>query len=203
MSRPMTNPGRLFWTGQHWINYLRLPGSDEDAGRFSLWHTHYCEAGEGTVVYVDIPPGEADGLRCVCTNNRELATFMDRWIRSLSGPYDIDTVVDAEILRTGDIRVAPAWTVRTATDTVVSTWSGVQQPVILEAPAPMFREDRDVYSYLFFTDGGELALNGHAIEGQPYVRDNWKSSIGGDRSSCVIALSETFVQVPEADRSAS
>ena len=32
----------------------------------------------------------------------------------------------------------------------------VQPPVILDAPAPLFREDRDVYSYLIFTDGGTI-----------------------------------------------
>ena len=194
MSRPLINPGQLFWTGQHWINYLRMPGSEEDSGRVSVWHTHYCEAGEGTVVYVDIP-GDP-GLRAVCTDNRDLMAFMDAWVRTLPGPYQIDVVVDAEIRREGEILSSPSWIIQTERDLVVSTWSKLQAPVIMEAPAPKFREDRDVYSYLLFTEGGTITLNGRSVEGQPYIREIWKSSIGGDRSSCVIALSETFIQVP-------
>lgn len=47
------------------------------------------------------------------------------------------------------------------------------------------------------TDEGAITLNGRTVEGRPYVRETWKSSIGGDRSSCVIALSETFIQIPD------
>ena len=38
----MVNPGKVFWTGQHWINYLRVPGAKEDSGQVSVWHIHYC-----------------------------------------------------------------------------------------------------------------------------------------------------------------
>lgn len=195
MSRPIVNPGQLFWTGQHWINYLREPGAEEDSGRVSIWHTHYCEAGEGTVAYIDIP-GDP-GLRAVCTDNRNVAAFIDNWVRALPGPYEIDVVVDAVFRREGDITSSPSWIIQTERDTVVSTWSKLQPPVIMEAPAPKFREDRDVYTYLFFAEECAISLNDQTIEGRPYTREIWKPSIGGDRSSCVIALSETFVQVGE------
>ncbi len=195
MSRPLVNPGQLFWTGQHWMVYLRQPGTEEDSGRVSIWHTHYCEAGEGTVAYVDIP-GDP-GLRAVCTDNRDLATFMDAWVRTLPGPYALDTIVDAVIRRKGEILSSPSWVIQAEHDLIVAAWSELQAPVILEAPAPKFLEDQDVYSYLFFTEGGTITLNGQTVEGRPYTRETWKSSIGGDRSSCVIALSETFIQIPD------
>ena len=188
--RPLVNPGRLFWTGQHWMVYLRTPGSDEDSGRVSVWHTHCSESGEGTVIYVDLP-----GYQAACTDNREVASFIDHWVRSMPGPYQTDHVIDAEIHREGDIRHSPSWVVQSEDHSIVTTWTDIQSPVILEAPAPRFREDRDVYSYLFFSSGSIL-FDGTPIEGDPYIRDIWKPSIGGDRSSCVIALSETFVDIP-------
>ena len=189
--RPLVNPGRLFWTGQHWMVYLRTPGSEEDTGRVSVWHTHFCEAGEGTVIYVDIP----GTYQAACTDNREVAEFIDRWVRDMPRPYQTDHVVDAAIRREGDIRHEPSWIVEADGLSIVTTWTKIEPPVILEAPAPKFREDRDVWSYLFFS-GGSIQFDGSLVEGDPYIRDTWKSSIGGDRSSCVIALSETFVDIP-------
>ena len=57
MRRPVLNPGTLHWSGEHWINYLRLPGSDTNSAMVSLYHTRYCPAGEGNVAFV-----EASGL---------------------------------------------------------------------------------------------------------------------------------------------
>lgn len=191
MDRPLVNPGTLYWTGQHWMVYLRPPGSEEESGRVSVWHTHYCEAGEGTVIYIDIP-GQ---YQAVCTDNREVAAFMDRWVRNMPGPYQTDRIVEAVIRREGDIRSTPSWVIKAEGHTITTTWTDIKRPVILEGPAPNFREDRDVWSYLFFS-GGKIEFDGTSVEGQPYVRDVWKPSIGGDRSSCVIALSETFVDIP-------
>ncbi|MEE3258752.1 MAG: hypothetical protein VX293_06050 [Candidatus Latescibacterota bacterium] len=194
MGRPIVNTGRVFWTGQHWINYLRVPGAEEDSGRVSVWHTHYCGAGEGTVAYVDIP-GDP-GLRAVCTDNRDLAAFVDSWVRDLPGPYQIDVVIDAAIRREGSIDAAPAWVIETGGATVVATWFNLEPPVIMEAPAPTVKPDRDVYSHLFFTDEATIRIDDRSVEGEPYLRDIWQQSIGGERSSCVVALSETFIEVP-------
>ena len=80
MDRPLVNKGRLFWTGQHWINYIRPPQSTETSGMVSLWHTHYSSAGEGTVAYVLIE-GETS-YRRICTDNPETGGFhpgVDAW----------------------------------------------------------------------------------------------------------------------------
>ena len=194
MARPIVNPGQVFWTGQHWINYLRVPGATADSGRVSVWHTHYCAAGEGTVVYVDIP-GDP-GLRAVCTDNRDLAAFVDGWVRDLPGPYQIDVVHDAVVHREGSIDAGPSWVVETEGAMVSTTWSNLEAPVVLEAPAPMFKPNQDVYSHLLFTDEAAIHMGDRQIEGEPYRRDIWQQSIGGERSSCVVALSETFIEVP-------
>ena len=176
------------------MDYLRVPGAERDSGQVSVWHMHYCPAGEGTVVYVNIP-GDP-GLRAVCTDNRDLADWIDGWARELSGPYDIDAVVDADIRREGRIDDNPAWVIATEGATVVATWHHLAPPMILEAPAPAFRSDQDVFSHLLFTDEASIRIDGREVKGQPYTCEIWRKSIGGDRSSCVVALSETFIDVP-------
>ena len=50
-----------------------------------------------------------------------------------------------------------------------------------------------VFSLVHFAQAATIALDGASIEGGPYLVDVWKPSIGGDRSSSVIALNETFL----------
>ena len=194
MARPLVNPGIVSWTGQHWIAYLRMTGAEQDSGQLSVWHMHYCPAGEGTAVYVNIP-GDP-GFRAVCTDNRGVAAWIDGWVRGLPGPYDIDAVIDAHIRREGRIDDSPAWVIATEEAMVVATWRHLAPPVILETPAPAFKSDQDVFSHLLFTDEASIRIGDHEVEGQPYRREVWRKSIGGDRSSCVVALSETFIDVP-------
>ena len=56
--------------------------------------------------------------------------------------------------------------------------------------SPAFDGDRILGAILF-----EMTMD-RQIEGEPYRRDIWQQSIGGERSSCVVALSETFIEVP-------
>ena len=117
-------------------------------------------------------------------------------MRGLPGPYDIDAVIDSDIRREGRIDDSPAWVIATEEAMVVATWRHLAPPVILEAPAPAFKSDQDVFSHLLFTDEASIRIGDHEVEGQPYRHEVWRKSIGGDRGSCVVALSETFIDVP-------
>jgi hypothetical protein len=177
------------------VNYLRLPGTETDSGMVSLWHTHYCSAGEGTVAYVHIPG--AFGFEALCTDNNALADFMVSWMKGRGGIYDRElSVCVATFRRAGDIRQTPSWYIETEQNTVIATWERLEKLVLLDGPAPKFSADRDVYSLLFFAESARISVNGRAVPGAPYLRDIWKSSIGGERSSCVVALSETFIDIP-------
>jgi hypothetical protein len=199
MSRPAINPGILFWSGEHWVNYLREPDATSDCGLVSLYHTRYSPAGEGNVAFVDIP--EDPGFRGICTDNRELAGFIfDNMIRGRGNPFDRELpTFDAEITRRGDIRQSPSWTIQTESDRVVSTWVSVQPPVITMGYVPYFSEHTDFFTLLFFVDEAEITFNGQPVKGRPYSRDIWRKSIGGNRSSCVFALAETMIQLPGSD----
>ncbi|NKB71407.1 MAG: hypothetical protein GKR89_30410 [Candidatus Latescibacteria bacterium] len=180
------------WSGEHWINYLRRPGETADSGGLSLYHTHYSQAGAGTVACIDIP---AAGWTAICTDNRELAAWLvATMIRGRGNQFDRDLpLVEAAISRGGDIRTAPSWTVQAAGHTVVSTWHITEPATIHWGPAPSGASDLHIFSLLFFTDRALLNHNSAPVEGVPYTRDIWRNSIGGDRSSCVFALAETFL----------
>ena len=49
MQPAVINRKTLFWTGEHWINFLRRPGEEAHSGMVSLYHTHYSAAGAGIV----------------------------------------------------------------------------------------------------------------------------------------------------------
>ena len=194
MSRPVVNPGRLIWSGEHWINYLRLPGAADDSAMVSLYYTRYGAFGEGSVALVDIA-GE-DGFCGVCTDAPEVAEFiLENMIRGSGNPFDRELpLYAAEFKRGGDIRQAPSWTIQVEGHNIVSTWSSLQPPVIAEGPSPVFTEGRDFFTVLVFTDVATIEMDGRTAPGKPYLREGWKKSIGGDRSSCIFALTETMIE---------
>ena len=160
----------------------------------SLYHTRYCSAGAGTVAYVDIS-GE-HGLQGLFTDNEEVAAFIKNWNKGRGGIYDRDLpVVNAQFHRKGDIRTAPYWFIQSSTDEVVALWEKIQPPIVAEGPAPTFNANTDIFTVLFFADEASITVNGWLGSGKPYMRDIWKKSIGGERSSCVFALAETMTDL--------
>lgn len=195
MARSVINPGTLLWSGEHWINYIRRPDAETDSGMFSLYHTRYSRAGEGTVAFIRLP---AVGFEAICTDNREVTHFISELMIREGNPFhgrDLP-ILDAVLKRAGDIRSEPVWLIQTDRHRIVSTWTHLQPPVIAEAPAPTFSPHRDFFTLLFFTGGASITFDGQQIEGTPYPRDIWVNSIGGERSSCVFALAETMTDAP-------
>ena len=87
MAQAALSQGPLLWSGEHWILYLRPPGSQVDSGQLSLYCAAYSPAGQGTVAYIDIPGSE--GLAAVCTDNPDLADFITAtMIRGSNNPFD-------------------------------------------------------------------------------------------------------------------
>jgi hypothetical protein len=194
ISRPVINPGLLKWSGEHWINYLRVPGADSNSGMVSLFHTRYSAAGEGNVAFIDIPGNP--GCEGLYTDNRDVAAFIQDMIRGRGNPFDRElTIVEAHISREGDIRADPSWIIEDERDRIVATWTHILAPLIVEGPSPTFGPDRDFLTILFFAEMATIQINDRDVIGAPYKRDIWRPSIGGERSSCVFALAETMVMV--------
>ncbi len=186
--------GKVHWSGEHWINYIRRPGQATDSGSFSLYHTRYSEAGGGTVAFVIIPEA---GIDATYTDNRELAAWTyQNMIRGRGNQFDHEMpVVDASLSKGGDIRTSPGWTIEAAAHALESTWTVTEPATIYWGPAPSGQEKVHIFSLLYFTRDTTLTLDGRPIAGEAYTRDIWRSSIGGDRSSCVFALAETLMMV--------
>ena len=186
--------GTVHWSGEHWINYLRRPGESEDSGSFSLYHTRYSAAGEGTVAFVIVPEA---GIDAVYYDNADLAEWtIENMIRGRGNQFDREMpTVEARLTRAGDVRTQPSWTVEAGGRKIVSTWNVTDPAVIHWGPTPSGTENMHIFSLLYFTYETEFAVDGNSVEGKPYTRDIWRASIGGDRSSCVFALAETTLNL--------
>jgi hypothetical protein len=191
MTRPLINPGAFVWSGEHWLLYLRQAGASVESARVSIYHTRYCAAGEGTVAYIEVP-GES-GFRGAYTDNRAIAHF----VSENRIPFDKTLpIIDAEIQRQGDIRRAPSWNIKSATNHIIATWSSLGAPLVIDGFAPQFRDDVDFTALFVFAATATVTLNGQPIEGSPYRDDAWLKTLGGQRSSCMFALAETMTRVP-------
>ena len=206
MAEAHINDGTVEWSGDHWINYIRsspapagfaesrATGDEPGLSRVSLYHTRYSAAGEGHVAIVVID-GLGD-LNAVYTDNRALAEFiLDTIIRGQVAKFDRGfPIVDASFVRGGVVGDRPSWTIEGNGHQVVSTWLDLESPLSVYAPAPMFGPDVNFYTLLLFANDATINVDGAKVEGSPYEVDVWQTSIGGLRSSSVLALAETKIR---------
>jgi hypothetical protein len=180
--------GRLAWSGEHWINALRRDESGP-AAWVSLFHTRYSPAGEGNAAQVFIPE---KGIDIICADNPELGAWsVQRFFAKSTHRTPDAPVVAAHFHRKGDIRHDPAWAIEFEGHRLVAHWHVTQEPVIAHGS---FSAGTEHFTILYFTDEATIEFDGEPIEGAPYLRDIWQPSIGGMRSSCVIALAETLLE---------
>ena len=189
MTEPTLNDGILVWCGEHWINALSEEGCDQPTAWFSLYHTHYSEVGEGNVLQLVVPGA---GISTVCTDNPTLGGWVaNRFLLKSSVQTPDAQVEDANFRRLGATQDTPSWTIEWAGHRVEARWTIKEPPVIAYG---LFAPSAEFFTVLFFTMESALELDGEALPGQPYLRDIWESTIGGKRSSSVIALNETLIE---------
>ena len=191
--------GKLLWSGEHWINYIRPADSESNTGMVSLYHSYYSPAGRGTVAYVDIPDDlagtESSGFTAVCTDNREYAQFIDAqmirdnpylkkspWLRKLA-------TRDAQFTLSGDIQREPSWTIDAGANRIVATWSNLNSLV-----GPPTIHPQIVFTILLFAEQASIEVDGNRVSGAPYPNEAWSQSLGKAHSSCVFALAETMIE---------
>lgn len=182
----------LVWTGEHWIAYLKNHDNQADVGRVSLYRVTYSAAGEGHVAFVDIPEAAFTGIY---TDSLPLAEFITRTVArgaSNNNFYKHDMpILEAEIVRGGDVRSMPSWTIDAEGGAVEAVWNSIHPPVILEGPGPMNHGAAVTHSLLFFANEATISFNGKSIGGVVYVRNEWIRAIGRQGTSAVFAIAET------------
>jgi len=189
-------PGKLEWTGEHWVVMLRPDGSDADSAIVSHFAIRVGPGGEGNVAIVRI--GGDDGIHAVCTDNPDAAAFaLPRFFHRLAYYDESMPTIRCSFTRTGDATRNPGWRIETNQGRIIETkWIVSDQPIVLNSP---WRDGKHVFSILYFTEEATVTLDGVVISGKTYPRDIWRDSIGGDRSSCVFALSESFFDLDETE----
>ena len=189
-------PGRLLWSGEHWICFLRAPGAHEDPARVSLYRSVYSPAGEGHVAFVDLP----GRFRAVLTDNRAFLEFVRKTMfRGKAPPFGSGLpVVEAAFRRKGDLKESPSWVMEAGKHLLDVTWTQLEPPAVAFRGDPEFQRQRPAFTVLFFCQGARILLDGRRIEGTPYPRRIWREALGGaDRSSCVFAIAETMIRPPD------
>jgi hypothetical protein len=189
--RPEIKKSTLHWSGEHWVLMLRVPGGNEPDAIVSHFSLRYSPGGEGNVAVVRL--GGEEGFHAVCTDNPEAASFaLGQFFENRVAYFRDDLPrVDAAFTRHGDTRRASGWVIETEQHRIVTRWDITEPPVIADGP---FRSGSEMFTVLFFTHSASVELDGNPLPGQPFLRDIWRPSIGGDRSSCVFALAETFLE---------
>jgi hypothetical protein len=188
MPKPTLNDGTLIWCGEHWINALSDDGRDQPAAWFSLYHTRYSEAGEGNTLQLVIPSA---GIRTVCTDNPQLGKWVANRFFSQSSVQTPDVPIEpGSFQRHGSTHDAPSWTIEWAEHRIEARWTITEAPVIAYGP---FGTSVEFFTVLFFTMESALELDGRVLPGRPYRRDVWERTIGGERSSSLIALNESLI----------
>ena len=200
MGQSRLQRGTLQWTGEHWVAMLRPAVSDRDSAIVSLFALRYSPAGEGHVAVVRIDQG-VNRFESLCTDNENLLPFAVPRLFERAAYWKLDLpVTRCRFARTGDATRDPGWRIEPAAgDEVEVRWIVEEPPITVNTP---WRNDQDVFSILSFTEEAQVHLGGRRVEGRPYLRDIWRDSIGGERSSCCFALAESFFDVPASEAKA-
>ena len=187
------NPGRLLWSGEHWINGLQSPKGEIPSAWVSLYHTRHSPAGEGNTAQIIIRADRQ--LSLICVDDPEVGRFtQDKFLIRSSFQDPKATIVQARFFREGDIRKDPAWVIETGEHRIVARWWVTEPPVIAQGT---FRPGTEHFTALFFTERASVEVDGQPISGNPFLRDIWRPYLPGARSSCVFALAETLIELPD------
>ena len=192
----MIKKGKLLWSGEHWILYLRRPGEVSNSASVSVYHTRFSEAGEGSVALVSVPGNPA--LSVAVTDNVELYKFtMDRVrVGAADDPFnDLDLPVkEGWVYRQGDVRNSPSWIIKYHDTRIVAIWSSLMEPLIIGDLPPTVDGKVVNFSVLMFADDSIITVDGEQAPGKVFERPGWRKITGADgpATSCCFAIAETY-----------
>ena len=102
---------------------------------------------------------------------------------------------DARLARGDRCEDERSWTIKAPEVTLQVVWRRFETPVVsYRGDDPAVYAQRSLFNVLLFAREAQIDANGVRIDGAPYTDGRWRPVIGGgDRSSCVVALAETFI----------
>ena len=219
MARPLANPGRVIWAGDHLLMNLRTPGASEDGTVISCFRTVYSPAGSGHAALALCDVG-GDGwgpedVRAIYTDNEEMTAWVrERVVRRRDHPFNDAAlpVRKAVFEAAGEVGGEYRLTLRSEGREVVVTWAGFEAPLHAEGPGahPLvalreedvargaqtgrFGDGYDIFTVLCPAQSGWVAVDGRRAAGDPYPREVWRRSMGRPLSSALIAVCEVLVE---------
>jgi len=213
MARPLMNPGRVIWAGDHLLMSLRVPGASEEGTVISCFRALYSPAGSGhaALVLSDV----AGGLRAVYTDNEG----MTAWVRERVTRRRNHALNDpglpvrrAAFEASGEVGGEYRLVIRGEDHEVGVTWAGFEPPFHAEGPGahPLaglraenlergvrtgrFGDGYDIFTLLCPARSGGVEVDGRRAAGDPYPREVWRPSMGRPLSSALIALCEVLIE---------
>ena len=180
----MLKDGKLLWSGEHWILYLRRPGEASNSASIGVYHTRFSEAGEGSVALVSIPGDPA--LSVAVTDSLDLHKFTMERVRAGAADDPFNNL---------DMPVKQGRVYRQGDDTrIVASWSSLLEPVIMGDLPPAPDGKAVLFSVLMFADASTITVDGKQAPGEVFERPSWRKNTGpdGPATSCCFALAETY-----------
>ena len=137
-------------------------------------------------LYIDaesFPSAPANG---VYTDNPDMAVWMyNRMSRDSDNPLAAcgDRIITSRFGRSGDMRRRLSYSMDTAECQVDATWAGLEPPFVHHGMAG----GSGLYTYCLFVvaNRGSILVNGEAVPGTLYARQDWIPLVGRPLSSCL------------------
>ena len=185
-----------FWSGIHYLLYLRQPDEEQDCARLSLFQTEYSPAGGGHAAFLYLDPAYPSAVaNGVYTDNPELAIWLyDRMYRDRDNPLAEtgEPIITARFARSGDLCRSLSYHIDTANVQMsadrplrlTGTWSGLEPPFVHHGAGGI----SNIYTYCFFVTAtsASLIVGGEKIPGVIYQRQDWVPLVERPLSSCLI-----------------
>jgi hypothetical protein len=205
------HPGRVEWTGENPGIYLKDAQDGPWTGLATFFRVVYSPYGMGSGVLVldqpDLAQGQPEAHNFCISDNETLARFLVDSFFSRFASFRVSPGLGAvrylaatDVQRAGDTRSRYQEIVRSDGFEVVMTWSGLGEPYAVDMPADKGPTGvHQMYSLFLDAADAQVTVNGKPLRGKVALRD----FAGTRKSTAFLAFSESWMQVPPAQRSAS
>ena len=206
MNRPSINPGRVVWSGERHVIFLKESEDSDFAALITLFKVVLSPFGKGTAAVVLASPDQETGWpkapNLVLADNQSLARWLlDGWLRKmppfafrkgLKGAAWLDLHSASWI--PGDLKTESKAKLYAPDLELELIWKDLGCPIPLAVSASSSETgEHEMHSVLIEAGSSTVTLNGRMIQGSP---TNWRR-FGLDMSSASLSVSETWITPSE------